>query len=61
MAITSNTTRKPSRAERLEMRVSKAQKSLILQAAELQGVSLTDFLVASALEAAERIVRAHAH
>jgi len=49
---------KASRSERLEARVSKAQKKLFLQAAELQGRSLTDFLIASAQEAAERILRA---
>ncbi len=49
---------KASRSERLEARVSKAQKKLFLQAAELQGRSLTDFLIASVQEAADRILRA---
>lgn len=47
------------RSERLEARVSKAQKNLFLRAASLQGRSLTDFLIASAQEAAERVLRAH--
>ena len=47
------------RPERLEARVSKAQKELFVRAAELQGTSLTDFLVASAHEAALETVRAH--
>ena len=49
---------KASRSERLEARVSKAQKKLFLQAAELQGRSLTDFLIASVQEAADRVLRA---
>src|SRR3990167_11282369 len=47
------------RSERLEARVSKAQKNLFLRAATLQGRSLTDFLIASVQEAAERALRAH--
>ena len=50
---------KTSRSERLEARVSKAQKTLFLRAASLQGRSLTDFLIASVQEAAERAVRAY--
>ena len=47
------------RSERLEARISKAQKELFVRAAELQGRSLTDFLVASAQEAALDTVRTH--
>ncbi len=47
------------RSERLEARISKAQKQLFVRAAELQGRSLTDFLVASAQEAALETVRTH--
>ena len=54
-----NTPGKTSRSERLEARVSKAQKNLFLRAATLQGRSLTDFLIASVQEAAERALRAH--
>ena len=47
------------RSQRLEARISKAQKDLFLRAAALQGRSLTDFLVASAQEAALTTVRTH--
>lgn len=50
---------KSPRSERLEARVSKAQKTLFLRAALLQGRSLTDFLIASVQEAAERTLRTH--
>jgi uncharacterized protein (DUF1778 family) len=48
-----------TRSERLEARISKAQKELFVRAAELQGRSLTDFLVTSAQEAALDTVRTH--
>lgn len=44
------------RDERLEARVSHEQKVLFQRAAELQGRSLTDFVVASVHEAAVRAV-----
>lgn len=50
---------KRARSERLEARISDAQKELFLRAARLQGRSLTDFLVASAHAAALKIVRTH--
>lgn len=50
---------KAVRMERLEARISKAQKDLFLQAAIAQGRSLTDFVVASMQEAAEKALRAH--
>jgi len=50
---------KPARSERLEARVSKAQKDLFLRAASLQGRSLTDFMIASVQEAAERALQTH--
>lgn len=53
-----NTARRRPRAERLEARISREQKDLFLRAAELQGRSLTDFVVASAQEAAIEAVRA---
>ena len=46
-----------ARSERLEARISKAQKDLFVRAAELQGRSLTDFVVVSAQEAALQTVR----
>jgi len=51
---------KTPRSERLEARVSKAQKDLFLRAASLQGRSLTDFMIASVQEAAERALHTHA-
>lgn len=50
---------KRSRTERFEARVSKEQKNLFVRAAELQGRSLTDFVIASAQEAALETVRSH--
>ncbi len=50
---------KQPRSERLEARISKAQKELFVRAADLQGRSLTDFVVASAQEAALQTVRTH--
>jgi uncharacterized protein (DUF1778 family) len=45
------------KVERLEARLSPANKALFQEAATIQGRSLTDFVVNSALEAAKRIVR----
>lgn len=42
---------------RLEARVSAEQKSLFQRAAELQGRSLTDFIVSSAQDAATRTIQ----
>jgi uncharacterized protein (DUF1778 family) len=50
---------RPSRSERLETRISKGQKELFVRAATLQGRSLTDFLIASAHDAALETVRTH--
>jgi uncharacterized protein (DUF1778 family) len=49
----------PPKSKRLEARVTVAQKRLLQRAAELEGRSLTDFLVASAQEAAKRTIRDH--
>ncbi|MBI2202682.1 MAG: DUF1778 domain-containing protein [Candidatus Rokubacteria bacterium] len=59
MPRTERHTTRATRAERLEARITKAQKELFVRAAELQGRSLTDFLVASAQEAALATVRTH--
>jgi uncharacterized protein (DUF1778 family) len=48
-----------TKRERLEARISPAQKALLLQAAQLQGRSLTDFVVTAAQAAAEETLRAH--
>ena len=48
-----------AKVERLEARVSSTQKELFLRAADIQGRSLTDFVIASAQEAAIETVRTH--
>ena len=48
--------RPPPRDERLEARVSAEQKGLFLRAAELQGRTLTDFVIAAVHEAAIRAI-----
>jgi uncharacterized protein (DUF1778 family) len=45
--------------ERLEARVTHAQKEVLQQAAALEGTSLTDFIVRSAQRAAEQAIRDH--
>ena len=59
MMTDKDTPEKSPRLERLEARISKAQKALFVRAATVQGLSLTDFLIASMQEAAERALRAH--
>jgi uncharacterized protein (DUF1778 family) len=44
------------RSERLEARISRNQKELFQRAAQLQGRTLTDFVVSSAQEAALRTI-----
>jgi uncharacterized protein (DUF1778 family) len=44
----------PVRKERFEARISSEQKALFKRAAELQGRTLTDFVIASAHDAAVR-------
>ena len=45
--------------ERLEARVTREQKEMLQRAAELSGLSLTDFLITSAQNAAEAAIREH--
>ena len=59
MARPATQTGNHGRSQRLEARISQAQKDLFLRAAALQGRSLTDFLVASAQEAALTTLRTH--
>ena len=47
------------KAERLEARLSSMQKSLIQRAADLQGRSLTDFVVSCSQDFAKKIIREH--
>ena len=44
----------PVKMERLEARISKDQKIRLMQAAELEGSTLTDFIVRAAQEAANK-------
>ncbi|MGZ5778375.1 MAG: type II toxin-antitoxin system TacA family antitoxin [Croceibacterium sp.] len=48
-----------ARAARLEARVTVDQKALLQQAATLSGRTLSDFVVASAQEAAARVIQEH--
>jgi uncharacterized protein (DUF1778 family) len=48
-----------TRAARLEARVTPAQKALLQQAATLSGRTLSEFVVASAQEAAARVIQEH--
>lgn len=48
------------RGARLEARVSAAQKSLLQRAAALSGRTLSEFVVASAQDAANRVIQDHA-
>jgi uncharacterized protein (DUF1778 family) len=57
---TAKATRSRTRSERLEARLSAAQKALIEQAAALQGRSVTDFVLVSAQDAARRTIEEHA-
>jgi uncharacterized protein (DUF1778 family) len=47
------------RSERLEARTTRDQKALFKQAAELQGRTLSDFIVQAASDAATRVVEKH--
>ena len=48
-----------SRGARLEARISVEQKAVLQQAAALSGRTLTEFVVASAQEAASRVIQEH--
>jgi len=49
--------RRSLKDERLEARVTRKQKKLIAQAAALRGTSVTEFVVASAQEAATEVIK----
>jgi uncharacterized protein (DUF1778 family) len=57
--MTSETVEQPREA-RLEARVTAAQKSMLQRAAALSGRTLSEFVVASAQEAAKRVMQEHA-
>jgi uncharacterized protein (DUF1778 family) len=50
---------KPSKSERLEARLSREQKELLQWAADLEGRSLTDFVVSHAQNAALQTISEH--
>lgn len=47
------------RSERLEARITAEQKALIQRAADLEGRSVTDYVIASVQDAAKRTVESH--
>ncbi len=51
--------RRRAQSERLETRLSAEQKALIERAAALQGRTITDFVLASAQDAARRTIEEH--
>lgn len=61
LRATESSKAKPERSkiERLEARVSKEQKELFQQAADIQGRTLTDFVTSSVAEAAKRAIQEH--
>jgi uncharacterized protein (DUF1778 family) len=48
-----------SKRERLDLRLNADQKALIQHAAELEGRTVSDFVVDSARHAAEAVIRSH--
>jgi len=48
-----------SKGERLEARITKEQKEIFQRAADIQGRSLTDFVISSILAAANQVIREH--
>lgn len=57
--MTNPDTPEATRDARLEARVSAAQKHLLQQAAALSGRTLSEFVVASAQDAARRVIAEH--
>jgi uncharacterized protein (DUF1778 family) len=57
--VANHDTQDASRGTRFEARVSAAQKNLLQQAAALSGRTLSEFVVASAQEAARRVIEEH--
>ena len=48
-----------AKRDRLEARITREQKTVLMRAAALQGRTLTDFVVHSAQEAAIRVIEVH--
>ena len=59
MQTTTPETTDKARGARLEARISVAQKTVLQQAAALSGRTLSEFVVASAQEAASRVIQEH--
>lgn len=59
MHTTTVETTDKSRGARLEARISVEQKMVLQQAAALSGRTLSEFVVASAQEAASRVIQEH--
>jgi uncharacterized protein (DUF1778 family) len=57
--IAMNATTNSVKRERLEARVTAEQKAIFQRAADLEGRSLTDFVVRSLQDAAEETIRRH--
>ena len=51
----------PPKRERLEARITPEQKEMLERAAALEGTSLTDFVLHSAQQAAEHVIRDREH
>jgi uncharacterized protein (DUF1778 family) len=59
MTVTQTASRTKPKPERLEARLPAETKAIIQHAADISGRSLSDFVVTSALEAAEETIRRH--
>lgn len=59
MAEAQRTRHNRTRSERLEARVTAEQKTLIKRAADLEGRSVTDYVLASVQDAAKRTIESH--
>jgi uncharacterized protein (DUF1778 family) len=57
MPVAARKKRTTARSERLEARVSRETKALCQKAAQIQGSTLTEFVVNCAVEAAHRTIR----
>ena len=58
-AVTDSPKEQPelSKIERLEARVTRVQKELFQRAADIQGRTLTDFVISSVAEAAKQVIQ----
>ena len=61
MPVAEHKTHTRTRSERLEARVTRETKALCERAAQIEGSTLTEFVVSSSLEAAKRTLRAYEH